>query len=82
LRSLIRRIYGEPPPKEAPRSAMLRWVRQFYWKPLPLIVVFYALVLSVATAWLLVVLGVSAVTWAWGIISISLRIRREERRGN
>ena len=80
LRSLSQRIYGEPPPKGAPRSEMLRWVRGFYWKTWPLTLACYALVLLFSTTWLLVLAGVTALIWAQGLASISLRIRREERR--
>jgi hypothetical protein len=81
LRSWAFRIYGEPPAKDAPRSAMLRWIRGFYIKPLPLVVATWVLVLIWARGtWTLVLLAISATVWLQGFVSLSLRIRREERR--
>jgi len=80
LRVLAFKIYGEPPPKDAPRSESLRWVRGFYLKPLPLLlgICAAALVLGAST-WILVLLGVSAAVWAQGFVSLNIRIRRDER---
>ena len=79
LRSRGFRIYGEPPAKGAPRAESLRWIRGFYIKPLPLLVAVSALVLIWATTWTLILLGASSAIWLQGFISLSLRIRREER---
>ena len=79
LRSLGFKIYGEPPPKGAPRSELLRWIRSFYIKPLPLLILVSALVLTWSQTWTLILLGASALIWLQGITSLSVRIRREER---
>jgi hypothetical protein len=74
-------MYGEPPPKGAPRPEMLRWIRGFYVKPLPVLVAVYVLVLVWASqTWTLILLGIGSAVWLQGFISLSLRIRREERR--
>jgi hypothetical protein len=81
LRSLGVKLYGEPPPKSAPRSELLRWIRGFYLKLLPLTLASYAVGLVWASqTWIFVVLGASAFIWLQGVISLSLRIRREEQR--
>ena len=84
LRSLGFKTYGEPPPKGAPRSDLLRWLRGLYLKPLPILLVICVLaalaLASGASTWILVPLGVSAAIWVQGIVSLSIRIRREERR--
>lgn len=75
------RIFGAPPPKDAPRSRRLRWVRRFYLRLLPLTVPVYALVLVLASqTWVYIPLAVATLLWLEGLISISLRIRREQRR--
>lgn len=84
LRSLAFKIYGEPPSKGAPRSESLRWIRGLYLRPLPLLVVLLvicalALVMG-APSWILALLGISVAVWVQGYVSLSIRIRREERR--
>jgi hypothetical protein len=60
---------------------VLRWLRGFYVKPLPLLALVVVLVLiAQPEAWTWALLGVSALVWLQGAISLSLRIRREERR--
>ncbi|HXM87036.1 MAG TPA: hypothetical protein VN889_05335 [Solirubrobacteraceae bacterium] len=81
LRSLGFKIYGEPPPKGAPRSKLLRWIRGFYFKLLPPMLVIYVLVVVVVSqTWVLIVLAASALIWLQGMISLSLRVRRAEHR--
>lgn len=81
LRVVGSRVFGAPPPKDAPRSELLRWVRRFYLRPLPLTVAAYVLVIIWASqTWVYVVLTVVALLWLQGIGSLSLRIRREQRR--
>jgi hypothetical protein len=80
LLSLGYKLYGEPPPKCAPRSEMLRWIRRFYIRPLPLLILVWVLLFIWAPTWTLILLGASALIWLQGITSLSLRIRREEQR--
>jgi hypothetical protein len=81
LRSLAFKMYGEPPPKGAPRSESLRWLRGFYLKPLPVLLVICALALVLgASTWMLVLLGIGAAIWVQGFVSLNIRIRRDERR--
>jgi hypothetical protein len=81
LRVLSVKLYGEPPPKGSPRSTMLRWIRGFYIKQLPLIVPVYVVVLVWASqTWVLIVLAASSLVWLQGLVSLSVRIPREERR--
>ncbi len=82
MASLGHKLVGEPPGKDAPRAAKLRWIRGIYLRPLPLLLFVYA-ILAVGASWLeLALAGVSALTWLQGFVSLSLRIRREEHRPN
>lgn len=81
LRSLAYKLYGEPPPKGAPRYEMLRWIRGFYFRQLPPTLAAFAVLAVWASATLIfLVLAVSTLIWLQGVISLSLRIRREEQR--
>jgi hypothetical protein len=81
FRSLGFKLLGEPPPKGAPRSQTLRWVRRFYLRTLPLTLVAAAmLVVWASQAWVFVALGAWGLIWLQSVISLSVRIRREERR--
>jgi hypothetical protein len=78
---LAQRLYGEPPAMDTPTSERLRFIRRFYIRPLPLtLLVFVLLIVDVHRTWVFVVLAVLAVVWVQGVASLSLRIRREERR--
>jgi hypothetical protein len=71
------RIFGAPPPREAPKEQRLRWIRRFYLRPLPLYISIYLLAaISTPPPWVWALLGVSALTWLHGFASLSLRIRR------
>jgi hypothetical protein len=60
---------------------MLRWIRGYYLKMLPLALVPAAmLIVWEAHAWVFVVLGVFALLWLQSVVSLSVRIRREQRR--
>jgi hypothetical protein len=75
--SLAVKLFGEPPGEDAPDAAKLRWVRRFYLRPLPLVLVVYAMLALWATsAVVLVLAAVGALVWLQGFISLSLRIRR------
>jgi hypothetical protein len=81
LRSLAFKLYGEPPPAGAPRSQLLRWIRGIYVRLLPLTVLAYAmLVVWASQTWVFVVLAVTALLWLQGVVSLSVKIGREERR--
>ena len=81
MRELGYRIFGAPPAGGAPRVATLRWIRGFYLKPLPLVLAVYALLAVWASGTVVIVLAaVSALIWLQGFVSLSLRIRREDRR--
>jgi hypothetical protein len=81
VRELGYRIFGQPPPKGAPRVAILRWVRGFYLKPLPLVLAVYVMLVLWASGTLVLVLAaISALTWLQGFVGLNLRIRREDRR--
>jgi hypothetical protein len=80
VRSLGFKLYGAPPPKGSRKSQQLRWIRGFYLKPLPLVLVVDVMGPRVVSQpWVLVLLGAGMAIWLQGLISISLRIRREER---
>jgi hypothetical protein len=75
------KLFGEPPPKGAARVEVLRWLRRFYLRMLPFVLVLWVF----AIAWwpgvlLLAVLGVTTLIGLQGLASLNMRIRREERR--
>jgi hypothetical protein len=81
LRALVWRFLGEPPPKGAPRVQLLRWIRGFYLRLLPFTLVVYALALIwLSQTWIFVLLAAYALIWLQSVISLTVRIRREERR--
>jgi len=60
---------------------LLRWIRGYYLRTLPLTLVVVAMVLVwESQTWVLVLLALSALIWLQSVTSLSLRIRREERR--
>jgi hypothetical protein len=79
--NLIYRVVGAPPASGSSRVERLRWVRKFYRfnSVVIVVVVIFALLGGGALWW--VVAAVSAVVWLVGLVSISLRIRREACRG-
>jgi hypothetical protein len=81
LRSLAFKVHGEPPPKGSPRSQMLRWIRGFYLKLLPFMIIVWVMLLVWASqTWIFIVLAASALIWLQSVGSLSVRIRREQRR--
>lgn len=78
MASLGRKLVGEPPGKDAPRAAKLRWIRGIYFKQLPFVILVYAILAVEASGVVLALAGVSALIWLQGFISLSWRIRREE----
>jgi D-alanyl-lipoteichoic acid acyltransferase DltB (MBOAT superfamily) len=60
---------------------LLRWTRGYYLRVLPLMFVIVAMLLVWEwRTWLFVLLALSVVIWLQSVTSLSLRIRREERR--
>jgi hypothetical protein len=60
---------------------MLRWVRGYYLRMLPLTLAVVAMLLIwESQTWVLVLLALGALLWIQSVTSLSLRIRREERR--
>jgi hypothetical protein len=81
LRSISSKLFGEPPPKSAPRSELLRWIRGLYLEMLPITIpAWVAAAIWAPSALLLIGLAVSSLIWLQGVTSLSIRIRREERR--
>ena len=81
LHAAASKVYGEPPPKGAPRSQRLRYVRRLYWRMLLFgLPAYTVLIIWAEPAWVLVPVGVAALIWLQGLLSISVRIRRERRR--
>jgi CHASE1-domain containing sensor protein len=75
------KLYGAPPPRDAARSVKLRYVRQLQLRGLPFVVPL-AVVYLIFTppTWVLIVLAVGAVVALENLISLTVRIRRAERR--
>jgi hypothetical protein len=81
LRSLAFKFYGEPPPKGAPRVQMLRWIRGVQLRSLLVALIAYAMLLVWADkTWILVTAGLVLLLSLESSISLSVKIRREERR--
>ncbi len=82
LRALAFRVYGQPPAEGAPRSEVLRYVRRFYTRnvpPLLLVGIVWAVV-GWQHPWEVALFAVPVLIFVQGFTSISFRIRREERR--
>jgi hypothetical protein len=80
LSALAYRLYGAPPPKGAPRVELLRWIRGVQLTILPLgLVACGVLLIWAGTTWLIVA-GVGLLISLENLISLSVKIRREERR--
>jgi len=76
--TLISRVVGPHPGRGAPQLEWLRWVRRlwFRWTAPILLVVCVALVAM--GAWL--VATIFAAVMVWFLVSLSLRLHREERK--
>lgn len=60
---------------------VLRWIRGLQMKMLPLVLVAYAMLLVWADAtWILVTAGIGGLISLESLLSLSVKIRREERR--
>ncbi len=80
MTSVANKLFGVPPGPGAARIERLRWVRRFYLRPLPLVVIVYTLgVTSVRSPVEWALLGTGALLWIQGFASLSLRIKREQR---
>jgi Flp pilus assembly protein TadB len=78
---LVEGLVGAPPPPDASRAARLRWIRGFYFRTAPLtlaICVLACLWLSATSIFVLLMLLLGL--GLWSVISLTLKIRREERR--
>ena len=76
MKSLIYRIVGPLPGKDAPRSERLRWVRRLNWRCSTPTVVVASVLLLAWTPWYLPIALVAA--HASGLAHTSVAIRREE----
>jgi hypothetical protein len=79
---LVYLFVGQPPPKGSPMIDQLVWVRRFYTRPLPVVLILYVFVLTALPSplnWAVLAFGVA--TWLGGLVSLSLKIRRERAKG-
>jgi hypothetical protein len=77
------RLVGKPPAKGAPTKDRLLWLRRYYLRMLALLVpLIVLLVVYPPNRWAWILIGVGALGWVQGFASLSLRIRRETRRGD
>ena len=84
LGSLELRLLGmRPPPEGASRAERLSWIRALSLRLLPFAVAIWVvfLVLWGFPTWALVVFGVVAALQLEGLVSLTLKIRRERQRG-
>ena len=71
------RIFGPPPPKDAPKVEAWIFVRRIYTRLLVFLVPLWILIsLADVPLWLKIVFGISAVTWLCGFMSVNTRIRK------
>jgi hypothetical protein len=76
LRSLSHKLYGQPPPTDAPKSVRLRYVRGIQLRMLPFALPAWVFLLVVSlSTWAVIVVAVGLLN----VISLSVRIRRAER---
>jgi hypothetical protein len=69
------RIFGPPPPKGCPKIETWKYIRRLYTRLLPFTVPMWILIaLRGGPTWLWIALGVSALAWLQGFISVNLRI--------
>ena len=70
------RIFGPPPTRGAPKIDAWRYVRRLYLRLLPFTIPAYVLASVYGVTWLWIVLGVGALMWLRGFVSVNLRIKR------
>ena len=75
---LVYRVAGPPPDKNTPRSERLRWIRRLNWRCYTPLAALGAVLLLLWIPWFFAaaVLAIQASS----LMSISLKIRREERK--
>lgn len=74
---LFDRFFGVKPGRDAPKLDRLLWFRGYYLRPLPAIVVVWALLLALHVSWAL--LAVIWVPWLLGFALLNAEIRHERR---
>ena len=73
-------LFGAPAPRDAPRIQRLRWIRRLYLRPLPLYLLIYVMAALAGVSPLFwAVLGVAVLLWLEGLLSLGMRIRREQK---
>lgn len=76
--ALVRRVLGDPPPAAAPRAVKHRWTRRPYLRIFPSQLTVSAIVIILGPPlWLWVVVGVGALAWLYGFLTINWQIRRD-----
>jgi hypothetical protein len=81
LRAASVKLYGEPPPKDAPRSIRLYWIRRLSLRLMLFTLPVYACIFLFAEqTWVLIVVAAGVLLWLESVVSLSFRIRRERRR--
>lgn len=71
------RVFGPPPPKDAAEVDKWRYVRRIYIRLLPFTVPMWVLLAAAGgPTWLLILVGVGALTWVPGFLSVNRHIRR------
>ena len=78
MRGLIYRVVGPPPDKNTPRSERLRWIRRLNWRVYTPLAALGAVLLLLWVPWYFAAAAVAI--QASSLMSISLKIRREQRK--
>jgi hypothetical protein len=80
MRGLVYRVVGPPPDKNTPRSERLRWIRRLNWRCFAPLASLGAVLLLVWVPHLWYFAAGAVAIQAYTLMSISLKIRREERK--
>jgi hypothetical protein len=82
MHRLSEKLFGAPPEKGASRVEALRYVRRLAARMMLLYVPVIAVAIAMSfPAWLLALLAVTALSGVANIVSLTSKIRREERAG-
>jgi hypothetical protein len=79
MSSLYLRFVGAPPPPEAPREAVFRWLRRANLRLSPAIAALIVLTWALGPTWFWPVVGVIVLAWLYVVIGLSIKIRHERR---